>query len=280
MVTSRLRLAFVAGCASGLIIVVGACGRTLSDDEGPRASRADAGGSDDGNDAPVVVPDAAEVDAGIEIVCPDGMVRATSFCIDAHEVSVAEYEALLDENDAGVFDAGALDAGARCAWKSELTRVSGQVPEHPVRAVDWCDAVIYCQAVGKRLCGSVDPSAPPVKNAASGQWFIACSQSGAQVYPYGDVFDQARCNTKSGAVAPVDRDSGCSGGYPGLVDMSGNVREWEDSCDQGGKEADRRCLTRGGSHAHDKPNELSCTAAIENARKEAPPDVGFRCCWP
>ena len=49
-----------------------------------------------------------------------------------------------------------------------------------------------------------------------------------------------------GTLVPVASLPGCQGGYPGVFDMSGNVEEVEDSCDDAGT-----CYSRGGSFVDD-----------------------------
>jgi len=63
--------------------------------------------------------------------------------------------------------------------------------------------------------------------------------------------------------------------------MSGNVAEWEDSCD--GTAAAANCNLRGGSYkASGVDTTLRCDAARTEARLPANAallaDIGFRCC--
>ena len=69
---------------------------------------------------------------------------------------------------------------------------------------------------------------------------------------------------------------GCEGGYPGLFDLSGNVQEWEDTCQTEAGQNDS-CLTRGGSVEQGAP-ALFCNAEEARARNTARNEVGFRCC--
>ncbi len=59
--------------------------------------------------------------------------------------------------------------------------------------------------------------------------------------------------------------------------MSGNVREWEDSCSAEVGAADT-CLTRGGSFDSGDPQTLQCDMHEPAARDDTDYTIGFRCC--
>lgn len=109
---------------------------------------------------------------------------------------------------------------------------------------------------------------------------------GAQTYPYGTTYDAARCNgcksstncTTTTAI-PAGTALGCEGGYPGLFDMSGNVNEWENSCD-GQTGASDNCLMRGGAFNNNNAyGYLKCAVAgWYSSRSAAYATHGFRCC--
>ncbi len=161
-------------------------------------------------------------------------------------------------------------------------------------------------------------------DATKSAWFNACSAQSTRDWPYSTSFDKDKCNgyggTYDGGVPqpqppPQDprwgygganQDKGvqvvaqgdvsgnisaylgksCQGGVVGVYQMSGNVAEWEDSCD--GTAASASCKLRGGSfQAADDPDTLKCNADRMLARAPAAAgnpdtdplrDVGFRCC--
>ena len=108
-------------------------------------------------------------------------------------------------------------------------------PSWPVACVDWCDATAFCTAAGKHLCGRIGGgSLTPAEgnDAAESEWYRACSDAGANDYPYGDFYQGQTCNgLNSPTSGPVNVGfySSCVNGL-GVKDLSGNVREWEDAC--------------------------------------------------
>src|SRR6185437_14237679 len=102
--------------------------------------------------------------------------------------------------------------------------------------------------------------------------------------PYDAAYSASTCNgLEYGAGATVAESSAadCVGGFVGLVNMSGNVAEWENAC-SGQNGASDACATRGGSFESDAGG-LRCDSAqssgpITQARSYSGPDVGFRCC--
>jgi hypothetical protein len=149
---------------------------------------------------------------------------------------------------------------------------------HPVTHVDWCDAYAYCAWAKKKLCGKVGGGAnayADFADATKSQWFKACTGGGVKVYPYGSTYVPSYCNGAEfgkGDKTTAGEASGCQGAYPGLFDMSGNVWEWEDSCD-----AANQCRLRGGCFENSS-NALDCGVDSSIARSTTAKTIGFRCC--
>lgn len=74
---------------------------------------------------------------------------------------------------------------------------------------------------------------------------------------------------------PVGSMPGCEGGYPRLLDMSGNVWEWEDACD-GTTGSSDNCRVRGASFGDS--DRLGCSSAEHDGRAVEGSNLGFRCC--
>jgi formylglycine-generating enzyme required for sulfatase activity len=224
--------------------------------------------------------------------CPSGRgptsIRVggeASFCIDSTEVTRAQYRAFLDAKGR---DTSGQPAG--CEWNTLYTPGNPWPPTPteeslPVVVVDWCDAYAFCAWAGKRLCGAIK-GGPVARSAAvdptQSQWTYACTKGGQHAYPYGDTYDDSRCNTASKETVAVGSRAACVGGFPGIFDMSGNVEEWEDSCDPVDAGATDLCRIRGGSFNDGLPAEnYTCTvstASYSQPRDVQAADLGFRCC--
>jgi formylglycine-generating enzyme required for sulfatase activity len=162
--------------------------------------------------------------------------------------------------------------------------------QHPQVCVDACDAMAYCKAAGKRLCGRIGGGTIPSTANHESQWYAACSSGGTHNYPYGgdpatgptDGYDGGACNSVDkglGTTMPVGSNPGCSSteeGFAGVFDLSGNVNEWEDRYTKIGGTAQFRM--RGGSYASNASN--SRCDVILLATGVAQGQVGFRCCGP
>jgi sulfatase modifying factor 1 len=166
---------------------------------------------------------------------------------------------------------------------------------HPQVCVDWCDATVYCQALGKQLCGARPDAIAQGEtvaftdwaNAELDQYEYACSADGKQNYVYADTYDASACNTGcTGAACKtvvVASKTGCQGqpltaAFPGVFDLNGNVAEWDGVCASADPAAE--CHVRGGDMKSTAPTSTcdSGTGVALVARDKAEPSVGFRCC--
>jgi formylglycine-generating enzyme len=225
--------------------------------------------------------------------------NGADYCIDSTEVSVAQYDAWLksmpDTNGQipvctpwnATYNAPTI--GNYCDF-FDYTQTLTDTPNRPMRCVDWCDAYGFCAWAGKRLCGKIgggtNPSGATTDPNAS-QWYRACSEAGARDFPYGDMFDGSACvgvaydgdgNLDPSKDFPHDVGSTltCEGGYPGIYDMSGNIWEWEDSCN-GSTGKDDGCETRSGGFSEEE-QEMRCSNSQGWSRDTAAYHIGLRCC--
>jgi formylglycine-generating enzyme required for sulfatase activity len=103
-------------------------------------------------------------------------------------------------------------------WNGQ--RVSSGMENCPVAGVSWFDALAYCDWLNK-----ITGRKYSLPNEA--QWEKACRGGNNKFYPWGDDFDNQRCNHGNTQVAPVDA-------YPaqneyGCFDLVGNVPQWTSS---------------------------------------------------
>jgi formylglycine-generating enzyme required for sulfatase activity len=239
-------------------------------------------------DANPVAAEAAAVDAadagvdandgGCKGTAGPAMVRLGAYCIDLTEVTAAQYSEFL------ATPPSLANQPAACAFNaSYLPAQTVQSDNFPARYVDWCDAHAYCAWAGKHLCGAIGGGPASFTNyaAVTDEWYSACSNVGKLAYPYGQTYQPLACNgsdwNDAGEVIAVGSLATCVGPQPGLVDLSGNAREWQDACDpnlQGGAE---ECVTRGGG-ADDPELNLGCGSHQKDARNYNSKHLGFRCC--
>jgi sulfatase modifying factor 1 len=227
--------------------------------------------------------------------CPElggPMIRVpVGFCIDRTEVTRGNYFEWLatDPPTAGEPDP--------CAANDDFTPTCATTGgwgldrylDHPVSCVDWCDALAYCGAHGKRLCGGIGGGETPIDgfaDAAQSEWYAACSSGGENDYVYGDDYVHNRCRESPDigvvswgtvAVATLPHCQSSSPDYAGVFDLAGNLSEWVSSCD--GTSAQDGCHVRGGAYTHEA-NALRCDAGstLRWPRDLGGSDIGLRCC--
>ena len=215
---------------------------------------------------------------------PEHTIWLDAYYIDRFEVTMAEYQKLLDD-DYSIEPPPLWDDGAAMSEASD----------RPAVGVRWPDAEKYCASVGKRL-------------PTEAEWEKAARGTDGRRYPWGHMqpfVDIARYNqgvtgwvSYTLTLAPVTSGvSGMSirhglktgGKSPyGLYHMSGNAAEWvadwydryyyEDSPEKnptGPEEGDRKVL-RGGSW-EDEPRNIRVTSRATAESGFSDLTIGFRC---
>jgi formylglycine-generating enzyme required for sulfatase activity len=160
----------------------------------------------------------------------------------------------------------------------EFTYQDPEKEGYPVTCLVWEEAGLYCEWIGGRL-----PTEAQWEKAARGTDYLK--------YPWGNEFDQTKCNSQESTLdgpLPVGSYSPEGDSPYGLQDMAGNVwewtRDWYDieyyssapSDNPGGPKGGERRSLRGGSwYAND------CSVRTSYRYYDVPhgrsPGVGFRC---
>ncbi|OQB16398.1 MAG: Formylglycine-generating sulfatase enzyme [Deltaproteobacteria bacterium ADurb.Bin207] len=210
------------------------------------------------------------------------------FSIDATEVTWSQYETWLSKKPSRE------GQPEFCGWNNtyahapncmnNMPKCQGASCDNlPVVCVDWCDAYAYCRAVGKRLCGKIgggSVSESDFEDSSKGQWDAACSSGGYSKYVYGDKYHAGKCHDSGEMASEVGTHPDCKSPdshYAGVLDLNGNVSEWEDSCKAYSGEDDS-CRMRGGSIREAVKENNSCINTTGSQRDFSADNVGFRCC--
>ena len=266
----HLRILKTISALSGFILTVVGCSGSVSGTD-PDGDGGAVSGCRGGNVASMVV-------------LPEG------YSIDSTDVTRCQYQAWLDTNPS------VETQDPWCVWNTSFEptgregldcgfpAVAGG--DLPVVCVDWCDAFAYCEGVGKRLCGRIGGGANEMEDyadAAKSQWHNACTSGGQYYYTYGDSYDYgSKCNDADHAAGELTAAGSlvtCQSpdrAYSGVFDLSGNVWEWEDSCEKQLGETDY-CQMRGGSLASPEWYS-SCMEESWAIREAREGNLGFRCC--
>jgi toxoflavin biosynthesis protein ToxD len=103
--------------------------------------------------------------------------------------------------------------------------------DHPVVYVSWNDAMAYCQWLNNLLKGEL-PAGLVLRLPTEAEWEKAARGTDGREYPWGNQFDNNKCNTSEGgkgSTTPVGVYSPQGDSPYGCADMSGNVWEWTHS---------------------------------------------------
>ena len=213
------------------------------------------------------------------------------YAIDATEVTRGQYEAWLalspptSNQDAACTWNTSFAPDAACMQSPSVCQGNG-CRRHPQPCVDQCDALAYCSAVGKRLCGKIGggPITGTPFDPAQSQWDHACTSGGVDDFTYGSAPAPGTCNdytmTQSTTV-PVASLPGCQSplpDYASVFDLIGNLAEWEDNCSTSAGPTDV-CQPRGLSFGMGAAMPM-CDSADYAERSQTRDNLGFRCCAP
>jgi formylglycine-generating enzyme required for sulfatase activity len=144
-------------------------------------------------------------------------------------------------------------------------RYPPDLARHPVVFVSWHSAVAYAEWAGGRL-----PS--------EAEWEKAATGSDGRLYPWGNDFVAANCNTSesgSEGTRPVEAHPAGISPY-GVMDMAGNVWEWTTTP----YETDEQWrVLKGGAWDYKGLKDARCAFRVYFKPDFRNSAVGFRCCW-
>jgi formylglycine-generating enzyme required for sulfatase activity len=213
-------------------------------------------------------------------VCPPGMaslpggtlyvsakgaqVSLDGFCLDANEVTVAEYEACVRK---GQCNSEGLSSAPHCNYG-----IKGK-ERHPINCVDWDQAAAYCLSQSKRL-------------PRSEEWeWAAHSGDRNTTYPWGDELPgEQMCwsgRVSRAALGTCEAGAHSTGQNAYAVqDLAGNVSEWV-AAEAGEDDTVRPLLGDSWSSsesvfAKDVTGKTAVGARV-SARKTHNGTIGFRC---
>jgi len=138
---------------------------------------------------------------------PQHEVILPVYRIGKYPVTNAQYEKFINQNKNKF-------ASSSMGWDGQ--RVPKEKENYPVTGVTWHDALEYCNWLKEKTGREYT-----LPNEA--QWEKACRGDGKTLYPWGDEFDDQRCNYGKPELAPVDAfPTQSKYGF----DFVGNVRQW------------------------------------------------------
>jgi formylglycine-generating enzyme required for sulfatase activity len=248
----------------------------------------------------------------VEVPAPDG----STYCMDRTEVTQGQYFMFLEAKGAAptgsprgdltgqpegcehniAFTPDTISGTCRAEFRVETAfdYYHGNHPNHSVGCVDWCDAYMYCQWAGKRLCGRIGGGALDLEEsteATTSQWYNACSQGGKTAYAYGDEFEAGRCVDGIEPTEGVDESEvlslsqdveskpqcrGSTRPFDQILNLSGSVAEWADGCTGPEVAGSGSCLKY--ATLYEEAGRFACANVIPTWRLTHIPELGFRCC--
>ena len=164
---------------------------------------------------------------------PQHEVRLPGYKISQYPVTNAHYQAFVD-------DEGYTEKWRHCwtkagwEWKGDRRGPSRQgdvfdLPNHPVVAVAWYEAVAFCRWLTEQLRAVNELGADEIIRLPSeAEWEKAARGTEGRRYPWSDEADPERMNYGKSGIGTTSA-VGCfvGGASPyGCQDMSGNVWEW------------------------------------------------------
>lgn len=162
---------------------------------------------------------------------PQHPVDLGPYCLAQYPVRNEDYQRFIDDNPHYPVPYSPMGTAQRYNWDPRARTFPPELGNHPVVLVTWYDALAYCNWLSK-------VSQYHFRLPTEAEWEkAACwnpDQEVSQRFPWGDAFDEARCNVNTHGAplptsTPVDSFSPAGDSPYELADMAGNVWEWTSS---------------------------------------------------
>jgi formylglycine-generating enzyme required for sulfatase activity len=158
---------------------------------------------------------------------PQHQVELDAFRIGRYLVTNAQYARFIED---GGYENPDYWIEAGWAWREAeaITRPRfwedprWNQPNHPVVGVSWYEALAYCRWLN-------EVTGEKFHLPSEAEWEKAARGEHGREWPWGNEFDQRKCNTLEGGPAkttPVGQYSPAGDSPYGAADMAGNVWEW------------------------------------------------------
>ncbi|MFI4989803.1 MAG: SUMF1/EgtB/PvdO family nonheme iron enzyme [Solirubrobacterales bacterium] len=158
---------------------------------------------------------------------PASTHRFAELLVSRYPITAAQFRAFLDAEDGYESGEWWTAAGLRARGEDEPLHPLGSLDidgNLPATFVSWYDAAAFCRWVSARL-GTV------VRLPREDEWERIARGPASTIFPWGDEFDHAACNSQSANVGAVMAVGFCPTGVAlwdaeGVHDLCGNVWEW------------------------------------------------------
>jgi len=156
---------------------------------------------------------------------PQQEVTLPAYRISKYPVTNAQFAAFVSASDG--YNNPAWWTAAGLDWKADRTVPDEEddpdfrLPNHPRIDVCWYEAAAFCGWLSAKLGNEV-------RLPTEVEWEKAARGTDGLIYPYGNIFDAAKGNTREtgiGTTSAVGLFPDGASPY-GVLDMSGNVWEW------------------------------------------------------
>jgi formylglycine-generating enzyme required for sulfatase activity len=155
-------------------------------------------------------------DEWLEREQPQRTVYLSEYTMAKYPVTNRQFKAFVE--DTGYRTERELDGLCKSVWYKLREGPLDERLDHPVTCVTRADALAYCKWFSENT--GITIGLP-----TEAQWERAARGDGGHVWPWGNEFDEAKCNI-------AGRGTTCVGSYPegispyGVMDCAGNVWEW------------------------------------------------------